>query len=111
MMEKTDSIVQEPVQRPPRRVGTLTMGVVLVAAGIIMLVSMFFPQFDYTWALKLSPLILISLGAETLFAARKRERIRYDWVGMLLCCLIVCTALGLFCVAWCLVNHPAYLPF
>lgn len=110
-MEKTDSIAQPPVQRQPRRVGTLTMGVVLVTAGIIMLVSMFWPLLDYTWALKLSPLILIGLGTETLAAARKGDRIRYDWVGMLLCCLIVCTALGLFCVAWCLVNHPAYLPF
>lgn len=92
--------------KPCRRVGTFTFGVVLVAAGLVMLVSMFAPWLDMTWALKLSPLALVSLGVETLLAARSGSRVRYDWVGMLLCCLIVVTALGLFAAAWMLLYAP-----
>ena len=54
---------------PCRRVGTFTFGIVLVAAGLAMLASMFAPRLDMTWALKLSPLALVSLGAEVLLAA------------------------------------------
>lgn len=62
----------------PRRVGTFTLGVVLVLSGIAMLLCMFFPTLDLTVLLKLSPLILVSLGAETLLAARRGSAIRYD---------------------------------
>ena len=79
---------------------------VLVVSGLAMLVSMFFPQLEFTWLLQLSPLALISLGVETLLAARGSERVKYDWVGMLLCFLIVCTALVLFAAAWWLVHCP-----
>ena len=91
---------------PCRRVGTFTFGVVLVAAGLVMLVSMFAPQLDMAWALKLSPVALVSLGAEVLLAARNGSRVKYDWVGMLLCCLIVVLALCLFTVAWMLLHYP-----
>ena len=91
---------------PCRRVGTFTFGTVLVAAGLAMLVSMFAPHLDMTWALKLSPLALVNLGVETLLAARGGGRVKYDWVGMLLCCLIVTTALGLFTVAWGMLYCP-----
>ena len=91
---------------PCRRVGTFTFGIVLVAAGLAMLASMFAPRLDMTWALKLSPLALVSLGAEVLLAARGGGRVKYDWVGMVLCCLIVVTALGLFAAAWTILNYP-----
>ena len=100
-MEKTDA-----ASRPCRRVGTFTFGLVLVVSGLAMLVSMFFPDLKFTWLLQLSPLALISLGVETLLAARGSERVKYDWVGMLLCFLIVCTALVLFAAAWWLVHCP-----
>ena len=100
-MEKTDA-----ASRPCRRVGTFTFGMVLVVSGLAMLVSMFFPQLEFTCLLQLSPLALISLGVETLLAARGSERVKYDWVGMLLCFLIVCTALVLFAAAWWLVHCP-----
>ena len=100
-MEKTDA-----ASRPCRRVGTFTFGMVLVVSGLAMLVSMFFPQLEFNWLLQLSPLALISLGVETLLAARGGGRVKYDWVGMLLCFLIVCTALVLFAAAWWLVHCP-----
>ena len=93
-MEKTDAS-----SRPCRRVGTFTFGLVLVVSGLAMLVSMFFPDLKFTWLLQFSPLALISLGVETLLAARGGGRVKYDWVGMVLCCLIVCAALVLFAAA------------
>lgn len=90
----------------PRRVGTFTLGVVLILSGIAMLLCMFFPALDLTFLLKLSPLILVSLGAETLLAARRGSAIRYDWVGMILCFVLVSCALGLFVIAWCLLYCP-----
>ena len=93
----------------PRRVGTLTMGVVLVLFGACMLVSMFYPQMDFTLILKCSPCILISLGVETLLAARGGGKVKYDWVGMILCCLLVCTALCLYGIAWLMIWHPDYI--
>ena len=98
-------------EAPCRRVGTFTFGVVLVTAGAAMLVSMYWPDFDLAWVLKLSPLLLISLGVETLVAAKGSQRIKYDWVGMILCCLIVCTALCLFAVSWVLVYYPDSIHF
>ena len=100
-MEKTDA-----ASRPCRRVGTFTFGMVLVVSGLAMLVSMFFPQLEFTWLLQLSPLALISLGVETLLAARGSERVKYDWVGMLLCFLSVGASLVLFAAAWWLVHCP-----
>ena len=105
-MEKTDAS-----SRPCRQVGTFTFGVVLVVFGIAMLVSMFFPQLEFTWLLQLSPLALISLGLETLLAARGGGSVKYDWVGMVLCCLIVCISLVLFAAAWCLVHDPDAIHF
>ena len=96
----------EQMPRPCRRVGTFTFGLVLVVSGLAMLVSMFFPDLKFTWLLQLSPLALLSLGVETLLAARGGGRVKYDWVGMVLCCLIVVTALGLFTAAWTFLNCP-----
>ena len=100
-MEKTDAAF-----RPCCRVGTFTFGIVLVVSGAAMLVSMFFPQLEFTWLLQLSPLALISLRVETLLAARGGGRVKYDWVGMVLCFLIVCASLVLFAAAWWLVHCP-----
>lgn len=85
---------------PARRVGTFTFGLVLVATGLGMLAALFFPQLDLTLLLRLSPLALISLGIEVLLASRGGGNLRYDWVGMLLCSLIVLAAMAWFSVAW-----------
>ena len=99
-------VSEHPVPEKPRRVGTFTLGVVLILSGAAMLLGMFFPKLDLTFLLKLSPLILVSLGVETLLAARRDSAIRYDWVGMVLCFLLVSCALVLFVIAWCLLYCP-----
>lgn len=90
----------EEAARPQRRVGTFTLGVVLVAAGCGMLVSLLWPRFEIGWLLNASPLILVALGVETLLSARGGGRVRYDWLGMLLCFLLVGAGLILYAAAW-----------
>ena len=103
-METNDRTVPEK----QRRVGTFTLGVVLVVSGILMLVSMFWPHLDWAWVLKCSPLILIGLGVETLLAAKGGGKVKYDWVGMVLCFVLVCAALCLYGLAWWLLYGPEY---
>lgn len=94
----------EEAVRPQRRVGTFTLGIVLVAAGCGMLISLLWPQFEIGWLLNASPLILVALGVETLLSARGGGRVRYDWLGMLLCFLLVGAGLVLYAAAWAYEN-------
>lgn len=97
--ERTAAPVKAP-ETPRRRVGTFTLGVVLVLTGCAMLASLFQPEVDLSWTLKGSPLILVSLGVETLLAARTGSRVKYDWLGMVLCFILVGAALVLYAAAW-----------
>ena len=90
--------------RPQRRVGTFTLGIVLVAAGCGMLVSLLCPQMEIGWLLKASPLILVALGVETLLSARGGGRVKYDWLGMILCFLLVGAAMVFYAAAWAYEN-------
>lgn len=94
----------EEAARPQRRVGTFTLGVVLVAAGCGMLVSLLWPAFEIGWLLNASPLILVALGVETLLSARGGGKVKYDWLGMLLCFLLVGAGLVLYAAAWAYEN-------
>ena len=89
-----------------RRVGTFTFGIVLVIAGIAMTAALFFPSLDFRLFLKLSPAVLILLGMEVLLSTRKGGRMKYDWLGMLLCFVLVMLALGVFFTAWAMARFP-----
>ena len=103
-METTDQTLRAPVPRQ-RRVGTFTLGIVLVIAGVGMLASMFLPTFRPEWLLRASPCILILLGIETLLSARGGGGVKYDWLGMLLCFVLTGAALCMYAAAWWVVNE------
>lgn len=86
--------------KPQRRAGTFTLGAVLVAAGLGMMASLFWPALEIGWLLKASPLILVSLGVEVLLAARGGGKVKYDWLGMLLCFVLVGAGLVFYAAAW-----------
>lgn len=90
--------------RPQRRVGTFTLGAVLVTAGCGMLASLLWPRLEIGWLLKASPLILVALGVETLLSARGGGGVKYDWLGMLLCFLLVGAAMVFYAAAWAYEN-------
>ena len=93
-------------EKTARRVGTFTLGVTLLAVGAVMGAAQFWPDLRLNWVLKASPLILISLGVETLLAVRHGSRIRYDWAGMLLCFLLTGAAVSMYAASWWLSWWP-----
>ena len=87
----SDAAVVKPV--PLRRVGSWTLGMVLIACGGSMLAYYFWPGFDYLLAAKLSPLVLIALGVEVLICAARPEKRKYDFLSIFLCLVLMACAL------------------
>lgn len=70
-----------------RKIGTATLGIVLVVFGFLFLVHTFWQGLDYTMIMKCWPLILISLGVETLWSMKQHtEEIKwvYDKAAVIL---------------------------
>lgn len=111
-MTGSDQAAQaQAAERPARRAGTFTFGIVLVIGGTAMLVSLFWPKLPMEWALRLTPGILIVLGVEVLLAARGGGRVKYDWLGMFLCFVLTVFALGLYGVSYWMLEGPGIPAF
>ena len=82
-----------PVPQPPkkvRRVGTFTFGLLLVAAGVLLILRALMPTLDLRFVVSLLPVALIALGIEVLiYAARPDVQLRYDGVSIFVCILIL----------------------
>ena len=93
-----------PGKQPPlRRVGSLTLGVCLIAAGIFFGCYYFVPGFDWQLALKIIPAAgLVMLGGEVLFFAARPGRWKYDFWSVLICLVLMagCFGLSLLPVVW-----------
>lgn len=84
-----------------RRIGSITVGSALVALGILFLMHLVWPAFEYLSILRFWPLIFISLGIEVLLGSRKTEEIFvYDWAAILLMLLLVVFAMGMAGADW-----------
>ena len=78
-----------------RRVGTLTLGLSLIGAGILFVIHLFIPDsLTYYFIFRLWPVLLILLGVEVLTAyiANKEDKITYDGWAVFLMILIMCLA-------------------
>ena len=93
-----------PGKQPPlRRVGSLTLGVCLIAAGIFFGCYYFVPGFDWQLALKIIPAAdLVMLGGEVLFFSARPGRWKYDFWSVLICLVLMggCFGLSLLPVVW-----------
>ena len=93
-----------PGKQPPlRRVGSFTLGVCLIAAGIFFLLAYFVPGVDWKLMLKIAPAAgLILLGGEVLFFAARPGRWKYDFWSVLICLVLMagCFGLSLLPVVW-----------
>ena len=90
-------------QPPLRRVGSFTLGVCLIAAGIFFLLTYFVPGVDWKLTLKIAPAAgLILLGGEVLFFAARPGRWKYDFWSVLICLVLMggCFCLSLLPVVW-----------
>lgn len=88
-----------------RRVGTLTLGLTLIVCGALLLATLVSPSLDIITILRFSPVVLILLGVEMLVSAiRPGEKLRYDWLSILVCFVLLCGA-GCAAVAPTLLNY------
>lgn len=93
-----------PGKQPPlRRVGSFTLGVCLIAAGIFFLLTYFVPDFPTQPVLRIVPAAgLVMLGGEVLFFAARPGRWKYDFWSVLICLVLMagCFGLSLLPVVW-----------
>ena len=93
-----------PGKQPPlRRVGSFTLGVCLIAAGIFFLLTYFVPGFPTQPVLRIVPAAgLVMLGGEVLFFAARPGRWKYDFWSVLVCLVLMagCFGLSLLPVVW-----------
>ena len=78
-------------QKTVRRVGTMTLGLSLIAIGAAVLLYMIKPDFDLRVVAYLAPVILIGLGLETLirYFFSKDRTYRFDFASGVICILLV----------------------
>lgn len=90
-------------QPPLRRMGSFTLGVCLIAAGIFLLLTYFVPGFPTQPVLRIAPAAgLVMLGGEVLFFAARPGRWKYDFWSVLICLVLMagCFGLSLLPVVW-----------
>ena len=81
---------------PVRRVGSITLGICLITAGIFFLAYHFLPNFDVPLVLKIVPAAgLVLLGCEVLYYATKPQRGKYDFVSVFVCLVLMACCFGL----------------
>ncbi len=86
-----------PAPQPPpppakvRRVGTITMSLCLIAAGVLLVLWVFIPSIDYITIARLSPVILVFLGIEILVAntVYRGDKLKYDGLSIFICLLLI----------------------
>lgn len=85
-----------------RRVGTFTMGLYLVIAGIVAIFATFKPDFDFMLLLKLTPIVFVLLGIEVLIYhfALKTEKIKYDIFSIFICFILIGATICTACIPW-----------
>ena len=98
---------KRPAEKPLRRVGSLTLGACLIAAGVFFLLYFFVPGFDVQLTLKIAPAVaLVLLGCEVLYYATRPQRGKYDFVSVFVCLVLMacCFGLTLLPLVWEQVN-------
>ena len=99
----TGEAPQPAKPQPLRRVGSFTLGVCLIAAGIFFLLTYFVPDFPTQPVLRIIPAAgLVMLGGEVLFFAARPGRWKYDFWSVLICLVLMggCFCLSLLPVVW-----------
>ena len=81
---------QNTTNKPLRRVGTLTLGVFLIAAGTLFLLARFLPGLPWLVIWQVLPAAgLILLGCEVLYYSARPGACRCDFGSVVLCLLMM----------------------
>lgn len=82
-----------PAEKPRRvrRVGTLTMALCLIAAGVLLVLYVFLPGLNLLPLARLSPVVLVLLGAEILWANIRHGggKMKYDILSIFICLVLI----------------------
>ena len=95
MDEKKNNTAERPAPKAPesapvRRVGTLTLGVCLIAAGTLFLLARFLPGLPWLVIWQVIPAAgLILLGCEVLYYSARPGACRCDFGSVVLCLLMM----------------------
>ncbi|WP_312641930.1 hypothetical protein [Hydrogenoanaerobacterium sp.] len=79
-----------------RRVGTLTMGLALIATGVVAIAVLFNPSLDVITIAKLAPVVLIFLGIEILINHffHRGDKLKYDFLSGFVCFVLICASVS-----------------
>lgn len=80
------------------RVGTLTLGIMLITSGALFLLNSFIQNISYEFIIKLWPVIFILLGFEVLYGNFKTDntnKLLYDKMAFFLIIILSFFAMGM----------------
>lgn len=86
------------------KIGTLTLGAMLIAFGILFLLRIFVAGITFEIIIKLWPIIFIFLGLEILYAnfKQKNSKLVYDGTAIALIIVLTFFAMGMAIAEFCL---------
>jgi hypothetical protein len=95
------------------RVGTLTLGGMLVVFGILFLLRIFFTGITFDLIFRLWPVIFIFLGLEILTAnfIQKEEKLIYDKTAFALIIILSFFAMGMSIVEFCMEHINTHVHY
>ncbi len=90
-------------QVPQRRVGTVTMGLAMITAGVVLLCWLM-EWIDLQMLVnvcRFAPLLLVGTGIELCIwgVAGEKVRLKYDFLSVIFCGLLLCLSLGMCTLA------------
>lgn len=90
-----------------RRVGTVTLGAILVLYGIVFLLHSFIEGMSYYLIFRLWPIIFVALGIEVLISSIrfKEQEFKYDFAAIIIICILIVFAMGMAGLDWMYVHH------
>lgn len=100
MEEQAIKNERNPIIKRTHKVGTITLGIILVLFGGVFLVRLFVPALTYDIIWRLWPFAMISLGIEVLISTFRSDKAKYDGWGIFLTFLITVFAMGMAWVEW-----------
>lgn len=79
------------------KVGTITLGAMLIFFGILFILRIFFPEVSYEIIFKLWPVIFIFLGTEIIISnfQKSQEKLVYDKVAIALIIILTFFAMAM----------------
>lgn len=95
------------------RVGTITLGSMLITFGTLFLLRIFFSQLSYDFILKLWPIIFLLLGGEILISSLKQPdgNMIYDKAAFFLIILLSFFAMGMALMEFLVTNFNIFMNY